>query len=344
MAQTELYSTDQGSYANGTVGGKKGKSSAAGRAGSGGARNRMKESVEDARMMKSGQREDSSTGYKITQQPSNISKKKGVMRPYQVEGLNWIMQLHDRGVSGILADEMGLGKTLQSISVVAYLREARGIKGKHIVIVPKSVLDNWMREFRVWCPVVRTLRFHGNKAERKRLRAERLDRGDFDVVITTYEMLIREKSGFLKHQWHYVIIDEAHRIKNDKSVLSQTVRMSSSLLCARRRRARIACAWRRTLSLPHPPHSYDRNAMRKTYGLPEDVNRGGVETCPFVGVIQIDDTNLGEPSIACSLSLSPTPRPPPHAHTTCHPRLVNARTRTTHLISPPSSFSLSPLL
>lgn len=60
----------------------------------------------------------------------------------------------------------GLGKTLQTISLVAYLREYRGIKGPHIVIVPKSTLGNWMNEFRRFCPVIRTLKFHGSQDER----------------------------------------------------------------------------------------------------------------------------------------------------------------------------------
>ena len=148
MQQTELYAADQGATVTGK---KRGKSPGAAKA-SGGARSRMKESVEDAAMLKAGQSEDQYASQKIEKQPKLISKKKGTMRPYQVEGLNWIMQLHDRGVSGILADEMGLGKTLQSISVIAYLREARGIKGKHIVIVPKvSVL-------------LCTVTFHANNA------------------------------------------------------------------------------------------------------------------------------------------------------------------------------------
>ena len=59
------------------------------------------------------------------------------MHPYQLEGLNWMIKLHDHGINGILADEMGLGKTLQTISMLAYLRESRGVKGPHLVVVPK---------------------------------------------------------------------------------------------------------------------------------------------------------------------------------------------------------------
>ena len=63
----------------------------------------------------------------------------------------------------------GLGKTLQTISLLGYLHEYRGITGPYIVIVPKSTLHNWMNEFRKWCPVLRATKFHGNQEERVRL-------------------------------------------------------------------------------------------------------------------------------------------------------------------------------
>ena len=65
---------------------------------------------------------------------------------------------------GILADEMGLGKTLQSISVLAYMHEYKGVSGPHIILVPKSTLSNWLNELKRWCPALRPLRFHGTKA------------------------------------------------------------------------------------------------------------------------------------------------------------------------------------
>jgi SNF2 family DNA or RNA helicase len=70
--------------------------------------------------------------------------------------------------AGILADEMGLGKTLQTISLLGYLREFRGITGPHMVIVPKSTLHNWLNEFKRWCPVIKAVKFHGNREERVR--------------------------------------------------------------------------------------------------------------------------------------------------------------------------------
>jgi SWI/SNF-related matrix-associated actin-dependent regulator of chromatin subfamily A member 5 len=153
---------------------------------------------------------------------------KGKMRDYQIHGLNWLVKLYDNGINGILADEMGLGKTLQTISLLGYLKHERGLKGPHMVIAPKSTLSNWMNEFARWCPTISVLKFHGNQEEREEIKEKKLVAGKFEVVVTTYEIAIREKSAFKKFSWRYIIIDEAHRIKNEKSVLSQVVRLYKS--------------------------------------------------------------------------------------------------------------------
>lgn len=152
----------------------------------------------------------------------------GTMRDYQVAGLNWLISLHENGISGILADEMGLGKTLQTISFLGYLRFVAGITGPHLVAVPKSTLDNWKREFGKWCPEINVLVLQGNKDDRAELIKERLVDEKFDVCITSYEMILREKSHLKKFAWEYIIIDEAHRIKNEESSLAQMVRVFNS--------------------------------------------------------------------------------------------------------------------
>ena len=85
---------------------------------------------------------------RVSSQPKILSAE-CVMHPYQLEGLNWLVKLHDNGINGVLADEMGLGKTLQTIALLAYLRESRGVRGQHLVVVPKSVTGNWIREVKV---------------------------------------------------------------------------------------------------------------------------------------------------------------------------------------------------
>jgi SWI/SNF-related matrix-associated actin-dependent regulator of chromatin subfamily A member 5 len=125
---------------------------------------------------------------------------------------------------------MGLGKTLQTIAFLAYLRENRGVRGPHMVIVPKSVVGNWMREIKKWCPAIRAVRMGGTKAERLHFETEHLPkdpatgRYHWDVLVTSYEGLLRERGKLSKIEWRYLIIDEAHRIKNENSSLSKEVR------------------------------------------------------------------------------------------------------------------------
>ncbi|KAJ5059970.1 SNF2 family N-terminal domain-containing protein [Bipolaris maydis] len=188
-------------------------------------RRRKTEQEEDAELV----REEKHGGHNETvfrESPGYIQG--GTMRDYQIAGLNWLISLHENGISGILADEMGLGKTLQTISFVGYLRYIAGITGPHLVAVPKSTLDNWKREFAKWCPEINVLVLQGSKDDRAELIKDRLVPDGFDVCITSYEMILREKSHLKKFAWEYIIIDEAHRIKNEESSLAQMVRMFNS--------------------------------------------------------------------------------------------------------------------
>ncbi|XWS14026.1 hypothetical protein CRYUN_Cryun36dG0088700 [Craigia yunnanensis] len=159
---------------------------------------------------------------RLVTQPSCIQ---GKMRDYQLAGLNWLIRLYENGINGILADEMGLGKTLQTISLLGYLHEYRGITGPHMVVAPKSTLGNWMNEIRRFCPVLRAVKFLGNPEERRYIREELLVAGKFDVCVTSFEMAIKEKTALRRFSWRYIIIDEAHRIKNENSLLSKTMRL-----------------------------------------------------------------------------------------------------------------------
>jgi SWI/SNF-related matrix-associated actin-dependent regulator of chromatin subfamily A member 5 len=165
---------------------------------------------------------------RLTRQPKCIM---GAMRDYQLEGLNWMIGLHHNGLNGILADEMGLGKTLQTISLIAYCFEYQANLGPHIVLVPKSTLANWQKEFRRWCPVINTLLLQGEKDERAKIIHDHLQPGlapsdrSWNVLLTTYEVAVIEKSALIKLPWQYLVIDEAHRIKNENSALAAVVRM-----------------------------------------------------------------------------------------------------------------------
>lgn len=197
-----------------------------GKKGSRGKSNRLTEAEEDAQLLKSAQ--SKRRVVRLDQQPS-LLEPSCKMYPYQLEGLNWLIKLHDHGINGILADEMGLGKTLQTIALLAYLREARSVRGPHLVIVPKSVAGNWIREFHRFCPTIRVIKMGGTKEEREifinqHLPLDQLGRRKFDVLVTSYEGFLKEKGKLGKIDWKYLIIDEAHRIKNEKSSLSLGVR------------------------------------------------------------------------------------------------------------------------
>lgn len=97
-----------------------------------------------------------------------------------------------------------------------------------MVTVPKSTLDNWKREFDHWTPGVNVLVLQGTKDERAKLINERVLTQDFDVMITSYEMILREKTHLKKFAWEYIIVDEAHRIKNEESALAQIIRIFNS--------------------------------------------------------------------------------------------------------------------
>ncbi|KAM3197647.1 hypothetical protein ACQJBY_072988 [Aegilops geniculata] len=167
----------------------------------------------------------SSVGTHLLVQPSCIN---GQMRDYQLAGLNWLIRLYENGINGILADEMGLGKTLQTISLMGYLHEFRGITGPHMVVAPKSTLGNWMNEIARFCPILRAVKFLGNPDERNHIREKLLQPGKFDVCVTSFEMAIKEKNALKRFSWRYIIIDEAHRIKNENSLLSKTMRLFST--------------------------------------------------------------------------------------------------------------------
>jgi len=182
---------------------------------------RAKEEEEDKELMGSANENVALVNTRLMAQPTCITAK---MRDYQLQGLNFMIRLYENGVNGILADEMGLGKTLQTISLLGYLSEYRGISGPHLVAVPKSTLGNWMNEIRRWCPHLRPFKFHGGKEERNAMRENDMVPGKWDVCVTSFEMIIKEKTVMKRFHWRYIIIDEAHRIKNEKSRLSVVLR------------------------------------------------------------------------------------------------------------------------
>ncbi|KAJ1343391.1 hypothetical protein BSLG_001981, partial [Batrachochytrium salamandrivorans] len=183
---------------------------------------RKTEKEEDEELLKDDLNEERPPSVSFTESPSLgfVDVTGGQMRDYQIQGLNWLISLYENGINGILADEMGLGKTLQSISFLGYLKHFMSNTGPHLVIVPKSTLHNWYSEFKRWVPSINAFIFHGPKEARAKLIESSLLKGNFEVCITSYEMCLLEKSAFNKVSWQYIVIDEAHRIKNENSSLS----------------------------------------------------------------------------------------------------------------------------
>ncbi|KAF8151445.1 SNF2 family N-terminal domain-containing protein [Crassisporium funariophilum] len=272
------------------------------------------EAVVVADLEEDGEDEDEGT---VFQQPALVTGAK--LKPYQLEGLQWMVSLDQNGISGILADEMGLGKTLQTIAFSAYLREHNNSR-PFLVVCPLSVLHNWVDEYAKFAPEIPVCMYHGSPAERAELRRtvmarpgakakadkkkaarkstkppkakkapakskskarksethaevplrrsgrprkstviiesdegevedlyqpEDVDKQEthvmdvdeaeaqeftssFPIVLTTYEMIIRDRVHLAHYDWGYIVVDEGHRLKNLDCKLMQEIKKYTS--------------------------------------------------------------------------------------------------------------------
>ncbi|KAL8560185.1 hypothetical protein ACOMHN_021679 [Nucella lapillus] len=171
----------------------------------------------------------------ITSQP-NLLNSQFELKPYQLIGLNWLRIMHAQQLNGILADEMGLGKTIQAIAFLAHLME-EGEEGPHVIIVPSSTIENWLRELSAWCPALGVVVYYGSQEERRATRHSIMYEGrdnfhvllttdNFHVLLTTYNMAtggVEDRSLFKKFQFHYAVFDEGHMLKNMSSLRFQNL-------------------------------------------------------------------------------------------------------------------------
>ncbi|PUE08759.1 helicase SNF2 [Limnohabitans sp. T6-5] len=140
------------------------------------------------------------------------------LRPYQQQGLNWLQFLREHRLAGILADDMGLGKTLQTLAHILTEKQAGRLSQPALIVAPVSLLGNWQREAARFCPALKTHIHHGLS------RHETVaDLAGFDVVITAYSLLSRDRDLWLAAPWHLLVLDEAQNIKNANTHAAQVV-------------------------------------------------------------------------------------------------------------------------
>jgi hypothetical protein len=161
------------------------------------------------------------------------------LRSYQLEGVNWLLFNWWNRRSCILADEMGLGKTIQSMCFLKQLQDqqATGVRGPFLIVAPLSLIGQWQSEARTWAPDLNVVLYHGSadardflvkqdffytdqfvpKATAIKLKKQHVTK--FHILITTYEVVLKDVNIFSKIRWRALIVDEAHRLKNSSSKL-----------------------------------------------------------------------------------------------------------------------------
>jgi len=139
------------------------------------------------------------------------------LRPYQVDGVNWLHFLGSYGLSGILADDMGLGKTIQALTYVQSLHEKEKINSPCLIVMPTSLIANWQSEAAKFTPNLKVLTLHGKDRLKHHKNIKK-----FDLVLTTYPLLTRDSEELNKVEWEILILDEAQAIKNPSAKMTKS--------------------------------------------------------------------------------------------------------------------------
>lgn len=148
------------------------------------------------------------------------------LRDYQHYGLNWLQFLRASGFSGVLADDMGLGKTVQTLTHLLYEKEQGRMRTATLIVAPTSLVGNWQAEAKRFTPDLKVLVYHGSDRHQDRF-------DDYDLVISTYGLIQRDKEKFVDYNFYYLILDEAQFIKNARTKTTQIIQQlkASHRLC-----------------------------------------------------------------------------------------------------------------
>ena len=141
------------------------------------------------------------------------------LRPYQLEGLNWMQTLRELGVGGILGDDMGLGKTLQTLAHLLTEKQAGRLEQPALAVMPTSLIPNWLDEAQRFTPQLKVLALHGSARQK-----DFASLTEYDLVLTTYALLPRDLEVLQPQPWSVLILDEAQNIKNPVSKAAQAAR------------------------------------------------------------------------------------------------------------------------
>lgn len=162
----------------------------------------------------------------LREQPGFITG--GELRDYQLHGVSWLYWLWCTNSNGIIADEMGLGKTIQTITFLNLLYHKHNFFGPFLLVVPLSTTDNWMNELAQWAPELNAICYLGNQKARQTIRdyewfQPNTKKLKLNVVVTTYEIALKDRSELGQIKWQYLAVDEAHRLKNADSQLYEAL-------------------------------------------------------------------------------------------------------------------------
>lgn len=168
---------------------------------------------------------------KVAEDPDYL-KCGGALKPFQLTGLNWLAYLWCKGGhGGMLADEMGLGKTVQSVSFLSYLFHTQQQYGPFLVVVPLSTINAWQMQFRTWAPDLNVIMYMGSAASREMIRQTEFGPPKnlkFNVLLTTYEFILKDRQDLQQIKWQALEVDEAHRLKNSDSQLYEALQSFST--------------------------------------------------------------------------------------------------------------------